>query len=101
MVKGQAELIAEELDGFFRIIRIGEQCLTMENLLDTGCLPTPLDPAGHHRFHFLEPLRILSLQAVIIVVLVSPWDQLGQGSGAVVRQRKLFHVINLLREGLA
>ena len=99
VVELQVQLLPDVLQRPLRISGISQERLAVLDLADARRVIVPLDPVCQQLVHLLKLLGILIVQAVIIVVVLGPGDQLRQRDRPVACQREILDVSDLGSRG--
>ena len=86
MIELDAEFLADEFQRLGRMLIIGQQGLTIADLLHAGGVVVTLDPGFEQFLDLVELFVILVVQGVVVIVIFGAGDQLGQRLGAVLGQ---------------
>ena len=90
VIKSQAHSLPDKVQRLLRRSAIGQDRLTVQNLVQQIARLIAVDPLRQHLVNTCQLPGILIMQAVIVVVLASPRDQVTQNLLAVLRQREAF-----------
>ncbi len=97
MVQPQLESPDQKLKRLVGMIGVREQRLPRLDFADACRIVETLDPNRQKLFDPRELLRVLEMQAVVVIVVLGPGDKLLQCDRAIGRQRKLFDITDLAR----
>ena len=100
VIELQAQPLADELQGFVRALGVGQQSLPILDLADARRVLEPIDPGGEQFVDLVELLGVLEVEAVVVIVVFGPRNQLLQRDRAVLGQGEILQVADLGRLGL-
>ena len=96
MIKPEVEGLPDVFKGFLGVLLVLQEGLPVQDLVDLGRVPFPLDPVFQQVVDFGVVAGMLGVEATVEIILGGSRDELLQRLGPVLGQREIFDEADFL-----
>ncbi len=96
MIEPECELLLQEIERALRVLGIGEQGVARLNFGEPLGLAKAREPKPGELLNLGELFGIERVETMVIVIIFSAGNKLGQGGGAIFGQGKIFDITDVI-----